>query len=334
MTDHSTDDVRAHGGLHGALAEIRAAEFTDGPQRGIRYLDVRTGGGLRFDVLIDRGLDLGAAEFEGRSFAWRSPTGLRHPALVEVGDDFGRLRAMSGLLVTGGLDHVFTPREVDASGYRHAQRATLRHGLHGRVADLVAEHVTWGLSVDGPAPQIWIEGDVRQVALFGEHLTLNRRIETPIGGSSIRLVDRVRNEGSLPQDHRLLYHVNIGWPALTEGTRFEVDGEGAELLTPVEYGTSGRMPAPTPGAEEVAAVHRLSGTRRASAITPASAFRLDVVPDASLPYLVEWIHARATEYGAALEPSTHDPRALDAPGTSLAPGEERRYSLTLAVGSA
>jgi Domain of unknown function (DUF4432) len=68
-------------------------------------LEFRTGGGLRFDVLVDRAMDIGLAEFDDLSVGWRSATGFRHPGLHEVNDEDGLswLRSMSGLLGRGPL---------------------------------------------------------------------------------------------------------------------------------------------------------------------------------------------------------------------------------------
>jgi len=86
----------------------------DGTERGIRVLEFRTGGGLRFDVLVDRAMDIGLAEFDDLSVGWRSATGFRHPALHEVNDEDGLswLRSMSGLLVSAGRDHTLFGGEV------------------------------------------------------------------------------------------------------------------------------------------------------------------------------------------------------------------------------
>lgn len=331
MTDERAR-IHAYGGSSGALAEIRAAEFSDGPGRGVRYLDIRSGGGLRFDVLIDRALDLGAAEYAGRSFAWRSPTGVRHPAYLDgEGDGFGWLRSFSGLLVTGGLDHIFMPRETDASAYHYPPRTRVRQPLHGRVGNLVAERVNWGEDWSEGGGTLWVEGQVRQVSVFGEHLLLTRRIEVPIGASTIRLRDRVENQGSVPQAHRLLYHVNFGWPLLDEHASIEMDGATPELLTADAAIAPDRMPPPEPAAAEAAYLYR--GAARAALVNATSGTRVTITPR-GFPFLIEWLNPRAAEYALALEPSTHDPRDLDAPGTVLEPGAFREYETEFTAGPA
>ena len=61
------EEILAYVGGVSTLGGIRMAELADGPGRGVRVADVRTGGGLSFTVLIDRGMDIGYAEFCGTS---------------------------------------------------------------------------------------------------------------------------------------------------------------------------------------------------------------------------------------------------------------------------
>jgi hypothetical protein len=56
-------ELRRRVGRTEQVAGITPLAFDDGPARGTRALRFRTGGGLAFDVLPDRGLDLGAAEY-------------------------------------------------------------------------------------------------------------------------------------------------------------------------------------------------------------------------------------------------------------------------------
>jgi len=68
---------------------------------------------------------------------------------------------------------------------------------------------------------LWAEGEIRQAAIFAEHLRLTRRIEADLGGREFRLTDTVRNAGFDLTPHMFLYHINVGWPLLEEGARFE-----------------------------------------------------------------------------------------------------------------
>jgi hypothetical protein len=67
----------------GQLGGIETSVLDNGPGRGVRIAWVNTGGGLRYKVVIDRGLDIADAEFLGQSLTWHSLTGITaHLALT------------------------------------------------------------------------------------------------------------------------------------------------------------------------------------------------------------------------------------------------------------
>jgi hypothetical protein len=82
------------------VAGVTLGELKEGVERGVRTAEFRSGSGLRFTVLLDRGLDIGPAEYRGIPLAWISPTGFAHPARFEP-DGFGWLRSFGGGLLTG-----------------------------------------------------------------------------------------------------------------------------------------------------------------------------------------------------------------------------------------
>ena len=149
-------------------------------ERGIRALEFRTGSGLAFDVLVDRAMDIGPAEHAGRSFGWRSATGLRHPSLHEYRDEDGLawLRSFSGLVVTAGLDHTLFTAEVDATQYRYPFRTV---GLEW-AARPCRQHSC-------PTAGLW-----RRVALDGHLHPVGRRRGAPGGG--------LRRASAPPPAHR------------------------------------------------------------------------------------------------------------------------------------
>src|SRR5690348_5703373 len=58
------------------LAGVRLVEGGDGAERGVRLLRVSTGAGFEFEILVDRGFDVGGAWLGGRPLAWSSPVGV------------------------------------------------------------------------------------------------------------------------------------------------------------------------------------------------------------------------------------------------------------------
>jgi hypothetical protein len=344
------ETIARHAGDLAAAGGVRSVVLDDGTERGIRVLEFRTGGGLRFDVLVDRAMDIGLAEFDDLSVGWRSATGFRHPGLHEVNDEDGLswLRSMSGLLVSAGLDHTLFGGEVGGEHYRYPPRRTVRHGLHGRIANIPARLTGYGERWDGGSGDsrrgkggrcvLWAEGEVRQAAIFGEHLVLRRRIEADLGGTEIRLTDTVTNAGYDRTPHMFLYHVNVGWPLLGAGARFEA--AIAETIwrsdSVAEQGISHTiLPGPQPGFVEQVYEHVIKpdgdGRARARIVNDqrGRGFELDFDP-AAFPAFFEWLNLREGSYAVGLEPSTHHvtgDAAARADGSMiwLTHGAERRY---------
>ena len=145
----------------GSLAQVAGVELlelADGPERGVRVLEFRTGSGLSFQVAVERGFDLLSADYRGIPIGWRSPVGPRHPALASVEDSrgWGFLRSFTGLLATCGLDHALAPATASAAtlhlpGHRRARLPAARPHL----ADPGAPHGLWrALGRATPAPSM------------------------------------------------------------------------------------------------------------------------------------------------------------------------------------
>lgn len=201
---------------------VRSTILADGLERGIRCLEFRTGTGFRFSVLIDRAMDVSDAEYRGASIGWNSPSGFRNPGLHENGDEegYGWLRSFSGLMVTAGLDHTLFMAKESADHYNYPGRNSISFPLHGRVANIPARLHGYGERWDGNDCTLWCEGTVVQATVFGENLHLVRRIEAKVGESAFTLHDRVVNRGFSRTPHMLLYHINLGYPLLDEGSQY------------------------------------------------------------------------------------------------------------------
>jgi hypothetical protein len=309
--------IRGRSGQLRAYGGVRLMELADGQERGIRLLEFRSGAGLRFTVAVDRAMDIDEVEWKGASLGWQGPTGLRHPELHEPEGEggFAWARSFSGFLLTCGLDHVLGPEEVDAGHYNYPGIKTVRHGLHGRVANLPARLTGYGETWEGDRCILWAEGQVRQAATFAEHLVLTRRIEVDLGGQEIRLSDRVVNEGFQPTPHMFFYHVNLGAPLLEEGARYlapirEVLWAGHAARYRDQGVGYARLPAPQQGFAEQVWQHDTAadgaGEVPVALVNDRLLLGLQVTTRRDqLPCLYEWQHLQAGAYGFGIEPSTH-----------------------------
>ncbi len=219
-------EVEAFSGSRDKLAGVELVTLADGPGRGVRVLQARTGAGLSFQIAVDRGFDLLSGEYRGTPFGWHGAPGVRHPGLITPEGDagFGFLRGFTGLVSSCGLEHILGPERGDASNFSYPRFSELDYPLHGRIANAPARLIGYGTSWQGDEAVIWAEGEVTQAMIHGEHLGLVRRIEADLGGETITIKDRVENRGFRPTVHMMLYHVNFGFPLLDAET---------EVLAPV-----------------------------------------------------------------------------------------------------
>ncbi|MCB8881186.1 aldose 1-epimerase family protein [Acidisoma cellulosilytica] len=311
-------DLAARCGSLSQFAGVRLLSFADGAERGVRLLEFRTGTGLRFTVMIDRGFDIGDCEHRGRAIGWHSPVGFPHPHLAspEGEDGLGWLRAASGLLVTCGLDQILSAEETSADHFDYPGRRKVRTTLHGRVSMLPGRLTGYGESWDGDDCVLWCEGVVQQVALFGENLHLIRRIEARMGSDEILIQDRVVNQGFSPTPHMYLYHINLGYPLLDDGARY-VAPIGETLWAAhagAEYERQGigyrTMGAPSAGFREQVWQHAMQadaeGLVRVALLNDRLGLGFEVeTREREFPCHFEWQNLRSGSYALGIEPATN-----------------------------
>jgi len=321
--DLSRRELARRTGRLGAVAEVRLVTLGEGAERGVRVLEFRTGTGLQFDVLVDRCMDVGAVSYRGAAIGWQSPTGFRTPWLHDPEGErgLGFLRSFTGFMNTCGLDHAFFMETLPAERYLYPPREAVDQPLHGRAPFTPARLTGYGTRWDGDDCVLWAEGEVIQAAVYGENLHLFRRIEARVGDNSFTIEDRVENHGFSPTPHMLLYHVNLGYPLLDEGSEFRAPVErlmwrGHEAYqNGVGYRT---MPAPQPGFIEQVYSHAVAaeadGTVPAALINrrldlgdgPGLGFLIEYNRN-DLPVLLQWQNMQDGGYALGIEPGTAHP---------------------------
>ena len=330
---YGRDELRRCAGGMAQLAGVRLVELADGRVRGVRAAEIHTGSGFRFEVLLDRGLDIGAAEHAGRSLAWLHPA-LGSPFLREP-QGIGWLRTFGGGLVTTcGLDH-FGPPDPEGEGY----------SLHGRASHLPAENVRVRQEWRGDDYVLEVEGETRQSRLFGENLRLERKVSTRLGATSLVLEDRVTNEGFRPAPLAVLYHCNLGFPVVSPDSELlvhDVSVRPRDDAARAGLADHRRFGPPAPGFAEQVFFHEPSvdaaGLATAAVVNRALAFGASVRwRAAELPVLAHWKMTGEGEYVCGLEPSTHamtpTRREQRENGSmrDLAPGESVSFRLEIGV---
>jgi hypothetical protein len=316
------------------VAGIRLGEWTDGVERGLRVEDVRTGSGLAFSVLLDRGMDIGPASYKGMSLAWVSQAGWAHPMYFDPQGN-GWLRTFGGGLLTGcGLTYLGAAGEDEGESL----------GLHGRLSHLPASHVRVDEAWQGDNCSFWVEGEMRQARVFGENLRLKRRISVTLGGSRILLHDLVENLAATPSPLMILYHINLGFPFLDETSQLLADPHPVEARdAAAEPGLPDwmRFQEPTAGYTEQVFYHDLPADKNGWAgiqlVNPGRNLGLRVrFQKDTLPNLAQWKMMGQGTYVLGLEPANCRAGGRSQErnrGTlqSLQPGEQREFNVEIEV---
>lgn len=223
---YTRDQLLRRVGHISQVGGVQLYSFEEGPARGVRALEFRSGTGLMFKVAIERGMDVGYAEFRGESLAWIPPTKLAGPWYFEGQDAFGWLRtALGGFNNTCGMLHIGNPEEADISHYNFPARPVDRYGVHDRAALIPGQLVSFGERWEGDECIMEAVGEVIQAQTYGENLRLTRHYTCKLGESRFFMHDKIENAGFLRTFHMYLYHMNAGFPIVDEGS---------ELIAPFE----------------------------------------------------------------------------------------------------
>ena len=312
--------------------------IAEGPGKGVEGVEIRTGSGLDFKALLDRGMDITQATFRGVPLAWRSPSGECHPSRFDD-KGLGWLRTFpGGLVATCGLIQTGAPSRDRGEDL----------GLHGRYTSLPASNVSQSAGWEESDYVMRLSGEMREAVLFGENLVLHREISAKLGEPGFVLSDRVTNEGPRTTPLMILYHCNFGFPLLDQETilktphthiepRDEEAADGLEEACRFDRSRSGYR-------EKVYFHHlkpdrlgyvtiRLTNPNLLGGLTLSMRYRLD-----QLPYFTQWKMLGKREYVCGLEPG--NALVLGRAGErkagrldSLKPGESRSFEIAFSLSS-
>jgi len=218
-------------------------------------------------------------------------------------------------------------------------------GLHGRISNLPGRAVNYSTTWMGDEYRLEVSGEVRQTRVFGENLVLRRSISTALGSNRIRIEDVVTNDGFTSHPHMILYHVNAGFPLLSEKACLKL--EASETMPSNDISRSGIndwmvFQPPTAGYQEQNFIHTPIPDEKGWAVTeldnPELGILLRLAFDAStLPYMNEWKMMGEGLYVLGIEPMNcaagkgRGPARAQSLLPCLEAGESRRYTLEIEV---
>ena len=179
-----------------------------GKADGVRAVDMKNGGGLELTVLPNRVLGIAYFSYKGLNFSYISSTGIVAPQYFSEAEHGFYRNFYGGFLTTCGLANVGTA--CDDNGEKL--------GDHGLISNIPAEEVYAGVDYTDGTPVIKVKGRMREARFFGENIALDREIFMRYGENKFFIVDTVENNGFRVEPFMILYHFNLGYPLLSDGS--------------------------------------------------------------------------------------------------------------------
>jgi hypothetical protein len=272
---------------------------------GVRIIEAYNTSGLRYTLLPDRGLDIWTADFRGTPLTWVAQGSPFSP-------DFGRTwlqQFNGGLLTTCGLTHVGPPETDEQTGeFRD---------LHGLYSRLRASEPSISGGWEGEDYVLRLRASVAEGWLHGYQLRLDRTYELSMTAPEIRVHDTVTNIGDSATPFMLLYHFNMGYPMVRDGTRLEASGSTYPRNADAEKGLAewAHYHAATPRYVEQVFFHHVQTEQdmTEAALFTTDDFALGFRYNAkALPYLTQWKNLRHGMYVHGVEPGNCIPEGRTA----------------------
>lgn len=282
------------------IAYIRPVEFLEGRSNGLRAFEVKNEA-MSYTVLADKCLDVGQFSYKGMNFNFLSKPGLQGRNHYDTNGEEALHSIMGGLFFTAGLENICAPYSSNGKDYP----------MHGRIRTTPAEHLCSDASWQGDDYVLTVSGEMREAELFGENMVLRRKIETKLGSKTMVLTDEIENESYRSEPLMLLYHINIGYPLLDEGTKLYIP---TKKVTPRDDESAGHeseydvMDAPKDNEPEYVFIHEAVANKDGNVVVGVvnEEQKIGLKLEFSqkyLPYFMEWKSTASGDYVIGLEPS-------------------------------
>jgi hypothetical protein len=314
------------------LISLTEGRLQGGAQDGVPFMSVHNGGNLFASVLPGRCMDLYQVRYKGKNINYIAPCGIQSPAYYESEGTLWLRNFFVGQLTTCGLQHFGNPAVV----------AGEKRGLHGRISNMAAENVCFERKWKNDRPMLSLEGVMHEGRIFGENLTLHRKLDFVYEEDTICITDTIKNHGFGNRQVLYALHLNYGYPLLEEGTKILLDSEevipreqnAAEHLSTWDVIEPPAYPYP-----ERCYFHKLKQDENKMVHYTVFNERRNIgvrveYNGEDLPFFCEWKMMGKGEYVLGLEPMNVflDGPKLNEPGCEalmLKPGEEKQYKVRL-----
>lgn len=318
--------VNKYIGHDSQLYGVEEHRLVGGKGDGMRLFQVKNGLGLEFTVSADRCADISRLSFKGRNFGYFSPCGYVAPAFYDDKDN-GFLKSFTaGFLTTCGLRAVGAPCEDQGE----------QLPLHGNIGNTPAEQIFWEECEDG----LQIKATIKDEGIFGDKLVLYRKIICSLKENRIIICDKIVNRGDRKTPVMILYHLNMGYPLLSENAELYIPSK--RVVPRNDHAAKGleqwdKISKPQAHFEEQCYFHTFDGDGKAGIFnTDIDLGLLIQFNSEELLYFTQWKMLGERDYVMGLEPGNCHPDGRDVMRKegklkSLKPGESVQYEITISM---
>ena len=313
-------------GHESQLYGVEEHRLIGGKGDGMRLLQVKNGRGLEFTVSADRCADISRLSFKGINMGYFSPCGYVAPSYYDD-KNAGFLKSFTaGFLTTCGLTAVGSPCEDEGEVLP----------LHGTAANIPTEHIYW----ERGEKDIRIHAVINDEGIFSHKLVMYREIICSLEENRIMVSDKIVNRGDTSCPVMLLYHMNMGYPLLSEKAQVHIPS--ATVIPRNEKAAEGldtwqQVLSPQPLFEEQCYYHGFEGMGLAGIYNPDIKQGLVITYDGKkLKYFTQWKMMGERDYVLGMEPGNCHPDGRDKMReegtlTILAPGESVTYDVDISM---
>ena len=311
-------------GHEAQLSYVEEHRLLGGKGDGMRLLEVNNGKGLSCTVAADRCADIYRLSFMGRNMGFFSPTGYVAPSYYDREGGNWLKSFTAGFLTTCGLTAVGSPCVDEGEELP----------LHGSIGNTPAEHVWYHRDKDA----LVVEANIRDAQMFSRKLMLHRKLEFSTEKNQLTLTDTVENHGDTTSPLMILYHMNMGYPLLSEHAEVEIPSKNIkprDAHAAKDLDTHLQMLKPTANFQEQCYFHEFEGNGKAKIFNPDIGLGLVIdFATESLNSFCQWKMMGKHDYVLGLEPGNCTPDGRDVLRQEnrlefLQPGETREFSFTV-----
>jgi hypothetical protein len=308
------------------LSGVKEYRLIGGKGDGMRQLEVQNGLGLQMTINADRAADIVQVWLRGDNFSYISPVGEVAPAYY---DDKGAgfLKSFTaGFLTTCGLEAVGAPCVDEGESLP----------LHGKIGNTPCEQIYWREDDEN----ITIHATINQSEIFGAKLYVYRTITCSKTSNTFSISDEVENMGDTTVPLMLMYHINLGYPLLSEKSELfipssKVTARDARAEEGID--TWNQVIPPTQNFTEQCYFHEFAKEGLAALynhdIQKGIAITFDT---AQLDTLTQWKMMGVKDYVMGLEPGNCNPSGRDVMRKEgklkfIRPMERMKYDVEVAL---